>query len=79
MAESGTEFKFGTWYDIESAPRNGQVILFPTKRFGNCPRSVSWRDCPFGLFGEAWRPLDDPQRALKSDVWMPLPPPPQSE
>ena len=68
------------WQDISTAPKDRPIIV-PEIRAGFClPRVVVWRECPYlgALVGEAWRPLDDPQRALKPAHWMPLPVPPEA-
>lgn len=65
-------YEFGTWYPIESAPRDGTDILVGNRY------SVAicfWSD----FIGECWQPRNASFSAFPASHWMPLPAPPVEE
>lgn len=82
-----SEFVFGTWYPIESAPKDGTRILVSFGIMG--VREVTWTE-PVSSDWETWCVDDNkhgpfPLRGYSYDNqtsptrWMPLPPPPSHE
>ena len=66
------EFKFGTWYPIESAPKTGRVILAYAELYNylglvRMRRDGEWeavdplnKGMGFGFYPTHWMPLPDP-------------------
>ena len=67
-------YEFGTWYPIESAPKDGRRVLL-----GNS-EGKSLEDCYWagGVFGH-WQLSGQSYSTYSATHWMPLPPPPAKE
>jgi len=74
-----TEFKFGTWYDIESAPKDGiEVLVYDpvySKKGLICVASWIDDDTP-GFRDAGWFDVIDEIPLRNVTHWMPLPPSP---
>lgn len=73
--------QFGTWYPIESAPKNGCEILACA---GHSRRICYWRETFLDRDGletsfRGWQPENWSLCSFQATHWMPLPPPPQNE
>ena len=76
MTEKSTDqFQFGTWYPIETAPKDGNDFLACTDDFSLTMLVVAFDDSADPDF--PWGTLDGPNYHLTVfSHWMPLPPPP---
>lgn len=66
-----SEFKFGTWYPIESAPNDLDMRILVFRQSGEV--TMSYAD------GDWWRHQKNNKKQISITHWMPLPNPPEAE
>lgn len=66
-----SEYTFGTWYPIETAPKDGTHVLGYER--GSAIREMWFEVCGID-YGQYW--TDDIDSEPDPWCWMPLPPPP---
>lgn len=74
-------FQFGTWYPIESAPKDGSsILLIQSIDYGFRLRHGLYFSAHWNDDDEAWESCETGVTSSRRFTnWMPLPPPPSSD